>query len=64
MESINISLPEPLKQFVEGQVAEGPYGSVSEYVGALIHANERRKAEDQTEALLLGIQQGEARPLI
>lgn len=59
MESMNISLPQPLKQFVEGQIAEGRYGSVSEYVRELIRADERRKAEDQLEALLLEGLQGE-----
>lgn len=63
MESMNISLPEPLKQFVEGQIAEGRYGSVSEYVRDLIRADEKRKAEDQLEALLLQGLQGEERPL-
>ncbi len=59
MESMNISLPEPLKQFVEGQIAEGRYGSVSEYMRELIRADEKRKAEDQLEALLLEGLQGE-----
>ncbi|MEK6746931.1 MAG: type II toxin-antitoxin system ParD family antitoxin [Pseudomonadota bacterium] len=56
---MNISLPEPLKQFVEGQIAEGRYGSVSEYMRELIRADEKRKAEDQLEALLLEGLQGE-----
>lgn len=53
MQSMNISLPDPLKQFVDGQIAEGRYSSVSEYVRELIRADERRKAEDRLEALLL-----------
>lgn len=43
MQSINISLPDPLKQFVDGQVALGRYSSASEYVRELIRADEKRK---------------------
>jgi antitoxin ParD1/3/4 len=53
MESMNISLPEPLKQFVDGQIAQGRYSSASEYVRELIRADEKRKAEDELEAKLL-----------
>jgi antitoxin ParD1/3/4 len=53
MQSMNISLPEPLKEFVDGQIAEGRYSSASEYVRELIRADEKRKAEDRLEALLL-----------
>ena len=60
MQSMNISLPEPLKRFVDGQISTGRYSSVSEYVRELIRADEKRKAEDQLEALLLVGLQGEA----
>jgi len=53
MQSMNISLPDPLKQFVDGQIAKGRYGSASEYVRELIRADEKRKAEVQLEAKLL-----------
>lgn len=60
MESMNISLPEPLKQFVDGQLASGRYSSVSEYIRELIRDDEKRKAEERLEALLLeGLQGGE-----
>lgn len=43
MTSLNISLPEALKQYVEGQVASGDWGTPSEYVRELIrHDKERR----------------------
>jgi antitoxin ParD1/3/4 len=57
---MNISLPEPLKRFVDQQIAGGRYSSVSEYVRALIRADEQRKAEERLEALLLEGLQGEA----
>lgn len=53
MESMNISLPEPLKQFVDGQISTGRYSSASEYVRELIRADEKRKAEEQLGAKLL-----------
>lgn len=53
MQSMNISLPDPLKQFVGGQIAAGRYSSVSEYVRELIREDEKRKAEQRLEALLL-----------
>jgi antitoxin ParD1/3/4 len=53
MQSMNISLPDPLKQFVDGQIAMGRYSSASEYVRELIRADEKRKAQEQLETLLL-----------
>jgi putative addiction module CopG family antidote len=55
---MNISLPERMKAFVDSQIAQGRYSSVSEYVRDLIKDDERRKAEEQLEALLL---KGDAR---
>ena len=42
MTSMNISLPEPLKLFVEEQVSKGGYGTASEYLGDLIREAQRR----------------------
>jgi antitoxin ParD1/3/4 len=53
MQSMNISLPEPLKEFVDGQISTGRYSSASEYVRELIRADEKRKAQEQLEAKLL-----------
>lgn len=36
MPTMNISLPDEMRSFVESQVAVGGYGSTSEYVRALI----------------------------
>lgn len=43
MQTMNISLPDPLKRFMDEQMSEGRYSSVSEYVRELIRADERRK---------------------
>ena len=53
METMNISLPEPLKEFVDAQISSGRYSSVSEYVRVLIREDEKRKAEERLETLLL-----------
>ena len=53
MQSMNISLPEPLKQFVDGQISEGRYSSASEYVRELIRADEKAKLHARLEARLL-----------
>jgi antitoxin ParD1/3/4 len=53
MDSMNISLPGPLKAFVDGLVAQGRYSSVSEYMRELIRGDERRKAQERLEALLV-----------
>jgi antitoxin ParD1/3/4 len=42
MTTMNISLPEPLKAFVDEQVARGVYGSTSEYVRDLIRRDHER----------------------
>ena len=63
MQTMNISLPEPLKAFVDSQIAAGRYSSVSEYVRGLIRDDEKRKAEDQLEALLLDGLRSEATEL-
>lgn len=61
MESMNISLPEALKDYVDGQIASGRYSSASEYVRELIRDDEKRKAQDHLESLLLEGLKGEKR---
>ncbi len=61
MQTMNISLPDQLKDFVEEQVGSGRYSSVSEYVRDLIRDDEKRKAQERLEALLMeGLGSGEA----
>ncbi len=59
MDTMNIALPESLKVFVQEQVEQGGYSSVSEYVRELIRAEQRRQHEEEIDRLLLeGIQSG------
>jgi len=64
MDTMNISLPEPLKEFVDTQIASGRYSSVSEYIRTLIRDDEKRRAEERLEELLMeGLASGEDIPL-
>lgn len=52
MTSLNISLPDPLKAYVEGRVASGDYGTPSEFVRNLIRQDkEQRRALLETELI-------------
>ena len=53
MQSMNISPPDPMMQFVGGQIAQYRYSSVNEFVRDLIRADEKHKAQDHLEAKLL-----------
>jgi putative addiction module antidote protein, CC2985 family len=60
MQTMNISLPDGLKDFVEAQVGSGRYSSASEYIRELIREDEKHKAQDKLDTLLFeGIQSGQ-----
>ncbi|HZO91652.1 MAG TPA: type II toxin-antitoxin system ParD family antitoxin [Chthonomonadaceae bacterium] len=64
MATMNISLPDTMKAFVEAEVAEGGYNTASEYFRALVREAQERKARVRLEALLLeGLQSGAATPM-
>jgi antitoxin ParD1/3/4 len=59
MQTMNISLPDQLKEFVDDQVGSGSYASVSEYVRDLIRNDEKCKAQEKLEGMLMeGIHSG------
>jgi len=53
MQSMNISLPDSMKSFVEGEVASGGYGTASEFIRDLLREAQKRKARTRVDALLL-----------
>lgn len=60
MDTMNVALPESMKQFVHERVTQDGYSSASEYIRALIRSDQKRKAEERIDALLLeGINSGE-----
>ena len=56
MTTMNVSLPEKLKEYVDGRVETGGYGTASEYVRDLIRQdleNQRKERHERLDALLL-----------
>ncbi len=60
MTTMNISLPDEMKAFVESKIAEDGYASASEYLRALIREDQKQRARRELEALLLEGLQGPA----
>lgn len=64
MASVNISLSDELKKYVESQIKGGSYGNVSEYFRSLIRDQQKRAAQERLEQLLLeGLESGNAGPM-
>lgn len=53
MASLNISLPQSLKDYIENQVSAGGYSTPSEYLRELLRQDQKQRTEDRLEALLL-----------
>jgi antitoxin ParD1/3/4 len=45
MTRLTISMPDQLNAYVEGQIAQGRYGNVSEYFRDLIRRDQERRSE-------------------
>jgi antitoxin ParD1/3/4 len=58
MKTMNISLPDEMKAFVEAQMSQEGYASASEYLRTLIREEQRRRAKQALEAKLLEGLQG------
>lgn len=64
MATMNISLPDDMKAFIEAEAARKGFGTVSEYMRAVIRETQARAAQrSQVDALLLeGLDSGPASP--
>ena len=63
MTSMNVSLPEDLKEYVEAQTKSG-YSTPSEYVRELIRGGQKRRAKEKLDTLLLeGLNSGDSLPV-
>jgi len=61
MPTMNISLPDQLKDYVEAQVNSGRYSTVSEYVRELVRADQKRREREELELRILeGLNSGAA----
>jgi antitoxin ParD1/3/4 len=64
MATMNVSLPDPLKRFVDDEVRDGGYASTSDYMRDLIRQRQRAKAEDLLRRLIAeGLASGPAEPV-
>ena len=52
MTTINISLPDQMKEFVDEEMGEGGYRDASDYFNVLLQEQLKRKAEQKLEGLL------------
>ena len=60
MATLNISLPESMRSFVDEKVAKGDYSTASEYIRQLVREDQKRAADGRLESLLLeGLDSGE-----
>lgn len=57
--TMNVSLPDTMKSFVEERLANDGYGTISEYIRELIRADQKRREEEKLETLLLQRLQGD-----
>lgn len=64
MATVNVTIPEELKAFIETQVVEEGYASASEYLLTLIREAQKSRAKEQLEAMLQeAIDSGPPEPL-
>jgi antitoxin ParD1/3/4 len=62
--TMNISLPESLREWVEELVEKNGYGTVSEYIRQLVREDQRRRVREEIEKrLLAAIESGPATPM-
>lgn len=61
MTTLNISLPDAMRDFIEEQIKESDYSTVSEYLRHLIRQEQKRVAQAKLDGMLLeGLNSGES----
>lgn len=53
MTTLNISLPDAMRAYIEQKVAAGGFSTASEYISELVRADQKRAAQERLESLLL-----------
>jgi antitoxin ParD1/3/4 len=53
MASLNISMPDSLRNFIDERTEKGSFGTPTEYVRHLIREDQKREAQRQLEAKLI-----------
>ncbi len=60
MAVVNISLPDQMKDYIDERLNEGRFSSTSEYFRDLVREDQKRRAQERLEMLLLeGLESGE-----
>ncbi|MEH2325749.1 MAG: type II toxin-antitoxin system ParD family antitoxin [Nostoc sp.] len=60
MTTLNISLPDAMRAFIDEQVAKGGYSTASEYIRDLVRQAQKKADKEKLEAMLLeGLDSGE-----
>ena len=60
MAVVNISLPDQMKSYIDERLDEGRFSSTSEYFRDLVREDQKRRAQERLETLLLqGLESGE-----
>ena len=61
MKTLNISLPDSMRAFIDEQIAQGGYSTASEYIRDLIRQAQKQTAQERLDSLLLeGLESGES----
>jgi antitoxin ParD1/3/4 len=64
MATMNISLPDSLREYVEERVGEGGYSTASEFFRELVRQDQRRSVQERFEKIIQeSIESGSAAPL-
>lgn len=62
--TINVSLPTPMRSYLESRVKADGFGSISDLVRALIREDQKRQAQEELERrLLASLDSGDATPM-
>jgi antitoxin ParD1/3/4 len=59
MTTLNISLPDSMRAFIDEQIAQGGYSTASEYIRDLIRQAQKQAAQEKLDSLLIeGLESG------
>ena len=64
MTTLNISLPDSMRAYIDQKVSEGGYSTASEYIRQLVREDQKEAAQERLELLLMeGIESGPSREM-
>ena len=53
MTTLNISLPDSMRTFIDEQIAQGGYSTASEYIRDLIRQAQKQAAQEKLDSMLI-----------